>query len=108
MAPETTDSHMIAVVLILYVALAAEFLIRFTLERPVRRIREGVDALPRGMVDTPMKYMITGLSAMAVLLLTRSIYRTIELAGGWDGRVISSQWLFSSSAMNPLPPPYQC
>jgi len=83
-------------VLILYVTLVAEFLIRFTLERPVGRIREGVDILPRGKppMDTPMKYMIIGLSATAGLLLTRSVYRMIELAGGWNGRVISMQWLF--------------
>jgi RTA1 like protein len=78
----------------------AEFLIRFTLERPVGRIRKGVDTLP---MDTPMKYMIIGLSVMAVLLFTRSVYRVIELAGGWSGRVISTQWLFGSSARHFLP-----
>jgi RTA1 like protein len=49
-------------------------------------------------MDTPMKYMIIGLSAMAVLLFTRSVYRTIELAEGWLGTAIATQWLFGSSA----------
>jgi len=39
--------------------------------------------------------MLIGLSAMLICLLIRSTYRMIELAGGWNGRVISTQWLFN-------------
>ena len=88
-----------AVVLILYTALATEFLVRFTLDRPVRHIRDlegSIKVKPRrGTVDTSMKHLLFGMSVMTVLLLTRSIYRTIELSGGWNGKVISTQWLFS-------------
>ncbi|KAI0255341.1 RTA1 like protein-domain-containing protein [Lactifluus subvellereus] len=87
------------VVLILYSALAAEFLVRFALDRPVRHIRDsegGITDNPRcGTVNTSTKRMLFGMSVMTVLLLTRSIYRTIELSGGWDGKVISTQWLFN-------------
>ncbi|KAH9039416.1 RTA1-like protein [Lactarius hengduanensis] len=40
--------------------------------------------------------MITGLSTMTILLLIRSIYRTIELSDGWTGTIISTQWLFNA------------
>lgn len=29
-------------------------------------------------------------------MLSRGIYRTIELADGWDGKVMATQWLFST------------
>jgi hypothetical protein len=90
-----------AVVLILYTALATEFLVRFTLDRPVRHIRDSEECIAvkprRGIVDTSMNHLLFGMSVMTVLLLTRSIYRTTELAGGWSGKVISTQWLFSQS-----------
>jgi hypothetical protein len=96
---QVVDMHV--VVLIMYIALATEFLVRFTLDRPVRHIRhlEGcITVKPRrGTVDTSMKHLLFGMSVMTVLLLTRSIYRTTELAGGWGGKVISTQWLFSQS-----------
>jgi len=81
-------------VLILYATLAAEFLFRFTLDRPVRRIRENNITLPPGTMDRPITLMLIGLSAMLVLLITRSVYRLIELSDGWTGTVISTQWLF--------------
>jgi|SRR6267142_5159463 len=96
---------MLAVVLILYTALAAEFLIRFNLDRPTRRSRKSGVIFLRGVVDKSMKCMLIGMSAMAILLLIRSIYRAIELSGGWNGKVVSTQWLFSTSFM-PRPHPF--
>ncbi|KAI0303352.1 RTA1-domain-containing protein [Multifurca ochricompacta] len=82
------------VVLLFYTALSAEFLIRFNLDRPSRHSgKKGAD--PRSTVDMPMAYMLIGMSAMTIFLLIRSIYRTIELSGGWNGKVISTQWLFN-------------
>lgn len=85
-------------VLILYTALAAEFVIRFILDRPMRRIRENGTLPPRGTLDESLIRMLIGMSIMATLLLVRSIYRMVELSGGWRGKVISIQWLFGSSA----------
>jgi hypothetical protein len=82
---------MLAVVLVLYTALAAEFLIRFNLDRPMRRSRESGVNLPCGVVDKSMKCTLLGLSAMAVLPFIRSIHRIIELSGGWNGKVVSTQ-----------------
>jgi len=82
-------------VLILYTFLAVDFLIRFTLDKPMRRNREEGIVLPRGKMDGPIASMLIGLLAMLVFLLIRSTYRVIELAGGWEGKVISTQWLFN-------------
>jgi len=81
-------------VLLLYAALAAEFLIRFNLDRPRRHIRESGISHPRGTVNKPMKFMLFALGIMVILLVIRSIYRTVELSNGWTGNVISTQWLF--------------
>ena len=88
----------LSVVLILYTTLAAEFVIRFTLDRPMRRVRENGTLPPRGTMDESLMRMLIGMSLMAILLLIRSIYRMVELSGGWRGKVISIQWLFGSSA----------
>jgi RTA1 like protein len=94
------DTH--AGVLILYTALATEFLVRFTLGRPMRLTcdSEGDTAVipQRGTVGRKMRHMIFGMSVITVLLLIRSVYRTIELSGGWNGKVISTQWLFGQFA----------
>ena len=84
--------------LMLYTALAAEFLIRFNSDRPRRHIRESGVFHPRGTVNKPMKHMLFALAVMVILLVIRSIYRTIELSDGWTGRVISTQWLFGTSS----------
>ena len=84
--------------LLLYTSLAAEFLIRFDLDRPRRHIRESGVSHPRGTVDKPMKCMLFAMVVMVFVLVIRSIYRTIELSDGWSGKVISTQWLFSTSS----------
>jgi hypothetical protein len=88
----------LAVVLILYTALAAEFLIRFTFDRPMRRNHEKGIILPRGMMDWPITFMLIGLSGMLLLILFRSMYRMMELSGGWSGPIIATQWLFGPFA----------
>jgi hypothetical protein len=102
-AAKSSTDLVLSVVLILYTALAAEFLLRFDLDRPMRSIREKGVVLPRGTVDRPMKLMLIGMSVMIVLLLIRSIYRMVELSGGWRGKVIAIQWLFSPSSCRLLP-----
>jgi len=81
-------------VLILFTALAAEFLIRFNSDRPRRQICESGISHPRGTVYKPMKLMLSAMVVMVILLVIRSIYRTVELSNGWTGKVISTQWLF--------------
>ncbi|KAI0263773.1 RTA1 like protein-domain-containing protein [Gloeopeniophorella convolvens] len=83
------------VAIIVYSALAAEFLTRYIRDRPMRYARVG--AAPRGSTDRLMKRMLYAMSLMTVFILIsrRSVYRTIELSDGWNGKIISTQWLFN-------------
>ena len=69
------------------------------MDKPVRRGPKKGVILLRGTADKPIIFMLIGLSTMLMLILVRSIYRMIELSGGWSGTVISTQWLFGSSAL---------
>lgn len=88
--------------LLFFSFIAAEFLLRFAYDRPIRHGRCVTNY--RGVVDRNIGLMIFGLSTMTSVLLIRSIYRTAELSDGWSGAIISTQWLFSSSMLiNILP-----
>ncbi|KAI0042861.1 RTA1-domain-containing protein [Auriscalpium vulgare] len=81
------------IAIICYAALAAEFLLRYVRDRPFEK-RNAPDQ-PRGRTDKHMKILLGGMSLMTVFILIRSVYRTIELADGWNGKVISTQVLFN-------------
>ncbi|KAI0061918.1 RTA1-like protein [Artomyces pyxidatus] len=76
--------------IILYVALASEFLFRYIKDRPFR-IYEGA----RGKTDQRMKLLLFGMSLETVFIFTRSVYRTIELADGFNGKIYTTQSLFT-------------
>ncbi|KAH9057668.1 RTA1 like protein [Lactarius vividus] len=78
--------------LLFFAFIAGEFLLRFAYDRPIRHSHANN---LRGVVDRNIGLMITGLSTMTILLLIRSIYRTVELSDGWTGTIISTQWLFN-------------
>ena len=99
----------------LYVICAAEFLVRFLRDSPVRKhvtsvIGEKREAKLREW--NTMKILVISLFFEAVFLFfrsasftslcthtdtsNRSIYRTIELANGWRGPIISTQVYFSA------------
>ncbi|VDB99988.1 unnamed protein product [Peniophora sp. CBMAI 1063] len=79
------------VCIIIYTALAAEFLWHYVKDRPFRRafVYEHRSQTPRRL-----KIMLLGMCIMTVLLFIRSIYRTVELADGWDGVIINTEWPF--------------
>lgn len=77
-----------------YATCAAEFFVRFWNDKPVRgshKFGEGRTA----RIDTQMKIMIIGLTFNTTCLFIRAVYRTIELADGWSGRIISTQLYFN-------------
>jgi hypothetical protein len=39
--------------------------------------------------------MVLGLGLSSILLLIRAIYRQAELAEGWTGKIIETEWLFN-------------
>jgi len=49
---------------------------------------------PRVELTRRMRRMLIALAAMTSFILIRSIYRTVELADGFSGIVIKTQWLF--------------
>jgi hypothetical protein len=99
----------------LYVGLASEFLWRYITRRPVRaggavasdhsaieladkasQSQEG-SMLDRSKATKRIKLMLSGLVFSTLVIFIRSVYRTIELADGWSGRIITTQVYFSQS-----------
>ncbi|KZT64813.1 RTA1-domain-containing protein [Daedalea quercina L-15889] len=74
----------------IYMALAAEFILRFLWKSPVR----AADASPVYPFDRNAKLMLAGLTLSSLCIYVRSVYRTIELANGWTGYVIHTQRYF--------------
>ncbi|VDC01748.1 unnamed protein product [Peniophora sp. CBMAI 1063] len=77
--------------IIVYTTLAAEFLWHYAQDMPFRR---AYVYMHRSKTPRRLKIMLMGMSAMTILLFIRSIYRTAELADGWHGTIITTEWLF--------------
>lgn len=84
---------------------AADYLYRYTKDLPVRTGPEfdnkkeysTVQAtFTRGELTKKMKVLLGGLSFSTLCLFIRAIYRTIELADGWSGRIATTQIYFST------------
>ncbi|KAH9949747.1 RTA1 like protein-domain-containing protein [Amylocystis lapponica] len=76
----------------LYMLLAAEFVLRFLWDRPLRNSGETQEKA--NVFDRKMKLMLAALTASSIFIYIRSVYRTIELANGWTGVIITTQWYF--------------
>ncbi|KAH9977062.1 RTA1-like protein [Lactifluus volemus] len=74
-----------------YCAFAAEFLIRYAQDRPIRYVP---GEAYRGTVDIRLRCMLYAMFVTTVFIIIRTIYRTVEFVDGWDGKVYSTQWLF--------------
>lgn len=106
----------------LYAAFAIDFFVRYFRDTPYSWRRDAAPvahnqvgtmspdsamelqsghATLRGTERTPLtprlKLMAGSLALSALLLYIRSIYRTIELADGWNGRIIETEVYFSKS-----------
>ncbi|CAE6521803.1 unnamed protein product [Rhizoctonia solani] len=79
-----------------YTLLAAEFLLRYHFDRPVRATMSPGSETTRSkpQLDTRITLMILGLSISTLFIYIRSIYRTIELLDGWTGPIITNQLYF--------------
>ncbi|KAI0026998.1 RTA1 like protein-domain-containing protein, partial [Vararia minispora EC-137] len=80
------------VAIILYSSLATEFFLRYVKDRPLRH--DSVAYQKRTKTTGRTKLLLLGMVLMTIFLFIRSIYRTVELAGGWNGSIITTQWLF--------------
>ncbi|KAJ6481037.1 RTA1-like protein [Mycena sanguinolenta] len=78
------------VAIIVYSTLAGDFLRRYHTDRSVRGA-----SVDRGVMDSKLKTMIGALAFSTLVLFIRSIYRIIELATGWNGRIIETEVYFN-------------
>jgi hypothetical protein len=51
--------------------------------------------------NNKIKLTVVGLAFSTLVIYIRSIYRTIELSDGWNGRIIQTQLYFSTSHLFP-------
>ncbi|KAJ7607936.1 RTA1-domain-containing protein [Roridomyces roridus] len=80
------------VVIIVFSALGADFFLHYQHDRPVRQITA---TSRRGVLTPKLKIMLSALVFSCVTLFIRSIYRIIELSGGWEGRIIHTEVYFN-------------
>ncbi|KAJ7679558.1 RTA1 like protein-domain-containing protein [Mycena polygramma] len=73
-----------------YCVVAVDFFVHYRAERPVQ-----LNSTGRGVVDSNLKTMICALAFSTLVLFIRSIYRIVELAGGWQGRVLHTEVYFN-------------
>ncbi|KAJ7454181.1 RTA1-domain-containing protein [Mycena latifolia] len=76
--------------LVMYCCLAADFLIRYANNSPVR-----MQITDRRVLDGETKCMIYALGFSSLVLFIRSIYRIIELGAGWHGRIMRTEVYFN-------------
>jgi len=76
--------------LIVFIGVAFEYYIRYIYDIPIRRPRNS----ERRQWGWRMKLFTAALTFILVCILIRSIYRTAELADGWNGRIITTQVYF--------------
>ncbi|KAJ7325883.1 RTA1 like protein-domain-containing protein [Mycena albidolilacea] len=76
-----------------YVCLAAEFIVRYTANRPVPS--RGDTSTTRGVLTPRRKLLLVAIALNTLCLFARAIYRTIKLKNGFSGSIISTQWLFN-------------
>ncbi|CAE6473367.1 unnamed protein product [Rhizoctonia solani] len=77
----------------LFDLLSIEFIVRYAFGRPA--YETCIDREKRQKVPKRVALMLVGLGVASVFILIRSIYRTIELTDGWNGRIISTEKWFN-------------
>ncbi|KAJ7792206.1 RTA1-domain-containing protein, partial [Mycena olivaceomarginata] len=78
------------VAIIVFTVLVLDFTQRYIRDRPVR-----AGGPPRGAFTQHLKIMLSALAFSTTVLTIRSIYRLIELSGGWTGRIIRTEVYFN-------------
>ncbi|KAJ6550214.1 RTA1 like protein-domain-containing protein [Mycena capillaripes] len=80
------------VVIVVFSTLALDFTQRYLRDRPVR---VATDASSRGLLTPRLQLMLAALAFSTTTLFIRSVYRIIELTGGWTGRIIHTEVYFN-------------
>jgi hypothetical protein len=78
-----------------YMILALEFVYRYLSDKPFQR---SDNEPPTGnyFLDKNMKAMLFGAAFSSLTIYVRSVYRTIELIDGWEGRIITTELYFNT------------
>ncbi|KAJ7112088.1 RTA1-like protein [Mycena epipterygia] len=79
------------VVIIVFSAIGLDFVRRYIRDKPRHADSDGT----RGVLTPRLKIMLAALTFSTTVLFIRSVYRIIELSGGWEGRVIHTEVYFN-------------
>ena len=79
----------------IYMILAIEFVFRYLTDKPFQRPN---NEPPTGnyFMDQKMTTMLSGIAFSSLAIYVRSVYRTIELIDGWEGRIITTELYFNT------------
>jgi len=78
----------------IYMGLAIEFIYRFWHDKPFEG--RGFAPVPgRSALTRNIKCMLLGSALSSLMIYVRSVYRTIELVDGWNGRIIQTELYFN-------------
>ncbi|KAJ8475099.1 hypothetical protein ONZ45_g15727 [Pleurotus djamor] len=85
------------VAIAVYAICAVEFYTRYLKDHPVRVVTQGPNesVVTRGELTKRLTIMSYALGFSTLCLFIRAIYRTIELADGWTGRIITTEVYFN-------------
>ncbi|KAF6753971.1 RTA1 like protein-domain-containing protein [Ephemerocybe angulata] len=81
------------IVICVFCAFSIDYSVRYFKEWPLKSA-SGKDE-ERGVCTPRMKKMLAGLALGMVALFIRAVYRTIELADGWEGRIMTTEVYFN-------------
>ncbi|KAJ7090761.1 RTA1-like protein [Mycena belliarum] len=99
-SPELGGNIMLAgivaqlVTITVYILCAAEFFVRYAMDRPVKKY-SSVPGKHTFTLTPRMRYLIGGMCFNTTCLFIRAIYRVIELADGFRGRISTTQVYFN-------------
>ncbi|RXW21356.1 hypothetical protein EST38_g4506 [Candolleomyces aberdarensis] len=85
-------------VIFVFCCCALEFMIRYLKDKPLRAAQpsdEKHGSTERGQLTGKLKIMLLALALSTACLFIRAVYRTIELADGWTGRIIGTEVYFN-------------
>ncbi|KAF8191008.1 RTA1-like protein [Mycena galopus ATCC 62051] len=75
-----------------YTGFGIDFLRHYAAAKPARAPSSMSE---RGVLDQRLKFLIAALTFSTFVLFIRSIYRMVELADGWTGRIITTEVYFN-------------
>lgn len=81
-------------VITIFAFCAAEYLVRYSSDSPVRNVKGSDAETTRGDFTKKLKIMVSAITFVTLVLFIRAVYRTIELTDGWNGEIISTERYF--------------